>query len=74
MNFFGLAMGGIKFTEAVTIYLHSLEYYANALKTNGFVISDIKEPRSSQALRNSNSWLRQNFNIPIFLLLETTKL
>jgi ubiquinone/menaquinone biosynthesis C-methylase UbiE len=68
-----LEIGGIKMIEPVTINMRSLEYYAHVLKTSGFVIEDIREPHPSEVDMASNAWLRENFTIPVFMLITAMK-
>lgn len=56
-------------------YLHlPLSYWTETLNKVGFLIVKIKEPHPSLKLLRKNKWWKENFQRPLFILIEAIKL
>lgn len=55
-------------------YLHlSLSEWTELIKKAGFSIQGIKEPHPSAAEMENDAWWKENFNKPLFILIEAQK-
>jgi SAM-dependent methyltransferase len=60
---------GLQSPAPITAWLRPLEFYANALRESGFVITSLSEPHPSEQLLRSDDWWRTSFPRPLFMLI-----
>jgi ubiquinone/menaquinone biosynthesis C-methylase UbiE len=60
---------GLQSPVANTSWLSPLEFYTEALRESGFVITSLTEPHPSQQMIQEDEWWRTSFSRPLFLLL-----
>ena len=60
---------GLQSPAPITAWLRPLEYYTNALRESGFVITSLSEPHPSERLLRSDDWWRTSLPRPLFMLI-----
>ena len=67
-------VSGIK-SPAPYFYLHlPLSQWITTLRKNGFSIIEIREPHPPLSLIEKDKWWKENFQKPLFILIEATKI
>jgi 2-polyprenyl-3-methyl-5-hydroxy-6-metoxy-1,4-benzoquinol methylase len=64
---------GIKSPASTTSWLRPLEFYTEALRESGFVITSLTEPHPSPEMMQADDWWRTSFMRPLFMLLTAQR-
>jgi 2-polyprenyl-3-methyl-5-hydroxy-6-metoxy-1,4-benzoquinol methylase len=59
---------GLKSPTHNTTWLHPLEFYTEALRKSGFVITSLTEPHPTEQLADDDDWWHRSFTRPLFML------
>lgn len=63
-------VGGLTSPVANTAWFRPLEYYIKQLSQSSFVITALTEPHPEDKQMNDDSWWREKFNRPLFMLIS----
>ena len=64
---------GLESPAKYTAWLRPLEYYTEALRQAGLIITSLTEPHPSAEMMAGDDWWRTSFTRPLFMLLTAQK-